>query len=140
MDNVSFHFETNVQRWKHVFERRIVGEKELGKKALDCKKIMELLKTITNVDPFYEKLIKEFIMNITTECNVEINKEYKKVYDREKCVKFFLSNINDYLGRSKSAGLDKVPSIDKIMTKEKEDEEEEEINSEEEEESAIEDE
>lgn len=62
------------------------------------------------------------------------------MYDRGKCVKFSPSNINDYLGRSKSAGSDKDPSIDKIMTKEKEVEEEEETDNEEEEEIASEDE
>ena len=40
------------------------------------------------VDPCYEKLVKEFIVKITSECIVEGNKEYIKVCDRGKCVKF----------------------------------------------------
>lgn len=46
-------------------------------------------------------------------------KEYRKVYDRGKCVEVFPLIIN-YFSTSN------IPSIDKIMTKEKEDEEEEE--------------
>lgn len=59
-----------------------------------------------------------------TRCDVEGNKEYRKVYDRGNCVKVSPLIINDYLGRRKSAGSDKAPSIYKIMTKEKEVEEE----------------
>ncbi|KAI5386245.1 hypothetical protein KIW84_072695 [Lathyrus oleraceus] len=46
--------------------------------------------------------------------SVQSRKEYKKVYDREKCVKFSPQIIGDYMGRSK------VTSIDKIMTMEEE--------------------
>lgn len=66
------------------------------------------------VGPCYENLVTEFIVNITSKCNVEGRKEYKKVYDREKCVKLSPQIIGDYLGRSK------VTSIDKIMTMEEE--------------------
>lgn len=114
MDNVSFHFETSVQKWKYVFQRRIACERELSKEAFDCKEIMELLKIVTDVGHCYEKLINKFIMNITIGCNVACNKEYRKVYDRGKCVNFPPSNVNDYLGGSKFAGSNKVPSIDKI--------------------------
>lgn len=61
------------------------------------------------------------------------------MYDRGKCVKVSPLIINDYLGRRKSAGSDKAPSIYKIMTKEKEVEEEEEARSKEEEETASDD-
>ena len=37
-------YETSVQKWKYVFQRRIACERELGKEAFDCKEIMELLK------------------------------------------------------------------------------------------------
>lgn len=38
MDNVTFHYETNV--WKYVFQRRITCKRELSKKAFDCIDIM----------------------------------------------------------------------------------------------------
>lgn len=59
-------------------------------------------------------------MSIIVECNVEGIKEYIMVYDRGKYVEFSPSIIN-YLGKVK------VPSIDKIMSKEKAAEIEEEI-------------
>lgn len=38
----------------------------------------------------HEKLVKEFIVNLTIECNVEGRKEFIKVYVRGKCVDFSL--------------------------------------------------
>lgn len=37
MDNVSFHSEISVQKWKCVSQTRIAVERELGKEAFDCK-------------------------------------------------------------------------------------------------------
>lgn len=72
---------------------------------------MELIKV---VGPCYEKLVKEFIMNITAECNIEGCKEYRTVYGRRKCVKCSPLIIDDYLH------IRKVTPIEKIMTKEEE--------------------
>lgn len=44
MDNVSTHSKTSVLKWKYVFQRRIAAQRDLGKDALDCKEIMNLLK------------------------------------------------------------------------------------------------
>ncbi|CAI8607776.1 unnamed protein product [Vicia faba] len=84
INNISFNFETSGQKWKYVVERRIDDEREIGKEALDCKDIMELLKIITNVGPSYDTLIKEFIVNISNEYNVRGIKEYNNMYDRGK--------------------------------------------------------
>lgn len=120
LDNVSFHCESNVKKWKYIFQRRNAREKELSKEAIGYKKIMELLKaagmkkSVTNIGPCYEKLVKEFIVNIIIECNFEESKEYRKVYVRAKCVKFSPSIINEYLGKRTSVGSYKVPNIAKI--------------------------
>ncbi|XP_058776078.1 uncharacterized protein LOC131650382 [Vicia villosa] len=109
VDNRLFHCEINVQKWKYVFLRRISYERELGTDALDCKEIMDLLKafglmkTIADFGPCYEKLFKEIITTITSECNLEGSSDYNKVYVRGKCMIFSPSIINDFLGRSKSA-------------------------------------
>lgn len=66
---------------------------------------MEFIKVVGSC---YKKMVKEFI----PECNFEGCKEYRKVYDRGKCVKLSPPIIDDYMGRIK------VTSIDKIMTKE----------------------
>lgn len=70
-------------------------------------KVVRLTKTVTDYGHSYEKLAKEF----------------RKVYDRGKCVKLSLTSVN-WLGRNN------VLSIYKIMTKEKGVEEEEETASE----------
>lgn len=87
-----------------------------------------MIKTNADIGPCYEKIVKEFIVNIIVESNVEGNKEYKMVYDRGKCVNLSPLIINDYLGRSK------VPFINNFMTKENE---EEEVGSKEEEETKV---
>lgn len=95
-------------------------EREFSKEVVECKEIMELLKDVvlmkfvTDVGPCYEKLVKEFIMNICTEYNVEGNNEYIKMYIRGRCVKLPHTIINQCLGRSKFAVSNEVPSIDKI--------------------------
>lgn len=95
-------------------------ERELGIKALDCKEILDLLKviklmkTVTDVGLCYEKLVKDIILNISSERNIEGRKEYRKVYVRGNFIKFSPSIINEYLGRSKFARTKKVPTIDRI--------------------------
>ncbi|MCI56984.1 envelope-like protein, partial [Trifolium medium] len=43
-DNVSFHSLESVQRWKFVFHIRLALERELGKEALECEEVMNLIK------------------------------------------------------------------------------------------------
>ncbi|XP_050878663.1 uncharacterized protein LOC127082469 [Lathyrus oleraceus] len=87
MDNVSFHSETSVQKCKY---------------------------SVTNIGHCYETLVKEFLVNISSDCNVEGSEKYMKVYVRGSCVKFSPKIINEYLGRTKFAVYDDIPSIDKI--------------------------
>lgn len=77
------------------------------------------MKTFIDIGPCYEKLVKEFIVNITAECNVEGNKECKMVYDWGKCMKLSPWINNYYLSRRN------VSYINKIMAKEKKVKEEE---------------
>lgn len=81
---------------------------------MDLIKTTGLMKTITDIGLFYEKLVKKFIVYISPDCNIEGSQKYMKVYVRGKCVKFSPSIINDYLGRSKSVKSNKTSSIDKI--------------------------
>lgn len=46
------------------------------------------MKTVTDISACYEKLVNEFIVNMSPDCNVKGSQEYMKVYVREKCVKF----------------------------------------------------
>lgn len=72
------------------------------------------MKIVIDVGKCNEKMVKEFVVHNSTECNDESSKEFRKVYVRGKCVKFSPTIINKYMGRSQSDVLEKVPSIDKI--------------------------
>lgn len=78
MDTVSFHSEESAQKWRFVYQRRVAQERELSQEALECKEIIELLekaelmKTVKDLGNCYEKLVKEFIVNITTDCSEEV--------------------------------------------------------------------
>lgn len=43
MDNVSFHSEDSLLKWKYVYHTRIAPKRDLLKEALECSEIMELL-------------------------------------------------------------------------------------------------
>ncbi|MCI83949.1 envelope-like protein, partial [Trifolium medium] len=43
MDNISFHHESSASRWKYVYNRRLSLERELGKDALECNELVNLL-------------------------------------------------------------------------------------------------
>lgn len=104
-------------------QRRFSLEKEMHKDTLDYQEIWDLLekvgliKIVTDIDPCYEKLVSEFIVNMYSECNKEGRKVLCKVYVQGCCVKFSLEVINDYLGRKKYAEYDSVPSQDKVARK-----------------------
>ncbi|KAH1233428.1 hypothetical protein GmHk_09G025875 [Glycine max] len=73
LDNISFHSIGNAERWKFVYQRRLALERELGRAALDCKEIMDLikaaglLKTVSKLGDCYEGLVREFIVNIPSD-------------------------------------------------------------------------
>lgn len=120
LDNVSFHSESSAQRWKYVCQRRVTHANEFSKEAFDSKEIIKLLKVdglikiVTDIDPCYEKLVKEFIMNIPPGCIVDGSQKYKKVYVRGKCVMFTPSIVNNYLCKNKPLESDKAPPIENI--------------------------
>lgn len=43
LDNVSFHSEESVLKWKYVYNRRIFPKRKLSKGAFKCYEIMEML-------------------------------------------------------------------------------------------------
>jgi hypothetical protein len=58
-----------------------------------------LMKTVSGIGRCYEKLVKEFIVNIGEDCDNKLSKEYHQVFVRGKCVQFSPAVINAYLGR-----------------------------------------
>ncbi|KAL5161596.1 hypothetical protein HKD37_07G018862 [Glycine soja] len=112
LDNISFHSIGNVEKWKYVYQRRLAVERELGRDALDCKEIMDLikaaglLKTVTKLGDCYEGLVREFIVNIPSDITNRKSDEYQKVFVRGKCVRFSPAVINKYLGRPTEGVVD----------------------------------
>ncbi|XP_057418474.1 uncharacterized protein LOC130712672 [Lotus japonicus] len=120
LDNVSFHYADNAQRWKFVSHRRIaiesvtprfpgLTERELSEEALEFKEIIdllskaELMKTVKGIGRCYEKLVREFIVNIPSDCDDAGSAKFYKVFVRGKCVHFSPLVINEFLGRSTTA-------------------------------------
>ncbi|MCI32292.1 envelope-like protein, partial [Trifolium medium] len=102
-DNVSFHLASYAQRWGIICKRRFSLERELGKDILECEDIVSLIKaaglikTVWGLDSCYEKLVREFIVNIPVGCDNPLSKEFQKVFVRGKCVEFSPSIINKAL-------------------------------------------
>ncbi|KAA0047105.1 uncharacterized protein E5676_scaffold1317G00150 [Cucumis melo var. makuwa] len=63
IDGISFHHKESIQRWKFVVQRRITDDVNVSDKHQFCTSIMDLIerpgliKTISNVGPFYPQLI-----------------------------------------------------------------------------------
>ncbi|KAK2448430.1 hypothetical protein QL285_007694 [Trifolium repens] len=108
MDNISFHFIESAQKWKFVANRRLALERELSDEALEQKEIIALIekaglmKTVSGIGNCYEKLVKEFLVNIPEDCDNPLSKEHHKVYVRGKCVMFSPAIINKFLGNKES--------------------------------------
>ncbi|KAL5165518.1 hypothetical protein HKD37_18G050635 [Glycine soja] len=112
LDNISFHSIGNAERWKFVYQRRLALERELGRTALDCKEIMDLikaaglLKTVSKLGDCYEGLVREFIVNIPSDISNRKSDDYQRVFVRGKCVRFSPAVINKYLGRPTDGVID----------------------------------
>lgn len=59
-----------------------------------------LMKIMTGFGKYYKMLVKEFIVNISKECDNKRSKEFRKAYVRGKCVDFSPEIINRFLGRN----------------------------------------
>jgi hypothetical protein len=119
-DNISFHYPEYAQRWKYVFQRRLALERELGKDIQDIKEVVDLIKhaglesTVTNLGDCFEKLVKEFLVNIPDDCNDPMSPDYHTVYVRGRKVKFSLAIINKWLGIDTSPCTDGDLNYNKV--------------------------
>jgi hypothetical protein len=79
-------------------------ERELGPDALEIKEVVNLIKnadlekTVSNMGDCYEKLVKEFLVNIPVDCDDPMSKDYHIFYVRGRKVMFSAAIINRYLG------------------------------------------
>ncbi|XP_058740989.1 uncharacterized protein LOC131613327 [Vicia villosa] len=112
IDNVSFHYASSVSSWKYVLQKGFAVERELAPNALENKEVLELvqeaglLKTVCNLPKCYEKLVKEFVVNLSEDCDNSKNADYRKVFVRGKCVSFSPSVINKFLGKTDEAQIE----------------------------------
>ncbi|XP_050889705.1 uncharacterized protein LOC127094993 [Lathyrus oleraceus] len=106
LENASLHYVKNEERWKYIIQRRVALERGLGKDALTCKEVMELIedaglmKTVTRFGPCYENLVKDFVVTIHDRCDDINSADYGKVYVRGNVVTFSPTVINNFLGRT----------------------------------------
>ncbi|MCI50419.1 envelope-like protein, partial [Trifolium medium] len=75
IDNVSFHHENGASRWKFIYQRRVALERNLSDDLLQCQELVELIeatglmKIIKGLDKCYDRLVREFIVNIEEDCD-----------------------------------------------------------------------
>ncbi|PNX65184.1 hypothetical protein L195_g054413 [Trifolium pratense] len=58
------------------------------------------MKTVCGLDKCYDRLVKEFLINVAENCDDPASHEYRQVFVRGKCVKFSPTVINQYLQRN----------------------------------------
>lgn len=75
------------------------------------------MKSVARFGKCYEKLVKEFIMSIPTNCDNKKSKEYRKVYARGRCLEFSPEVTNMFMGRSDDEQAE-VEVIDNTIYKE----------------------
>ncbi|XP_057444249.1 uncharacterized protein LOC130736430 [Lotus japonicus] len=73
------------------------------------------MKTILKVGKCYERLLKEFLVNLSVEVGLRESVEFRKFYVRAKCVAFSLSVIHKALGRNADEFVDEELSLDVIV-------------------------
>src|ERR1044072_2768585 len=125
LDNISFHVDSGASRWRFVYHRKLARERELHVNALNCKEIMSLIdaaglkQTVTQVGRCFERLVKEFLINVGPEVGKPGHVDYFKAYVRGRAVEFSPRSINKFLNRSEeSITEEQVPleMIAKVLT------------------------
>jgi hypothetical protein len=122
IDKVSFHLPSFAQRWKFIYHRRLALERELSEEVLKIEEVMSLIKeaglekTVCNLGECYEKLVREFLVNIPKDCDNPLRKDYIKVFVRGECDNFSPNIINSFLGVE--GGAAEVKATDNQICKE----------------------
>ncbi|KAA0048720.1 flocculation protein FLO11-like [Cucumis melo var. makuwa] len=91
-------------KWKYVVKRRIADEANIADWYNSCPAILELIRndglirTVSEVDLFYPRLMRELIENLPLDFNDPSADEYQKVHIRGVCFNVSLELLNSYLG------------------------------------------
>ncbi|TYJ96982.1 flocculation protein FLO11-like [Cucumis melo var. makuwa] len=104
IDGVSFHSEEGAHKWKYVVKQRIANEANIADRYNFCSAILELIRnvdlirTLSEVGPFYPRLMRELIVNLPSDFNDPSADEYQKVHIRGVCFNVSSELLNSYLG------------------------------------------
>ncbi|XP_058741935.1 uncharacterized protein LOC131614357 [Vicia villosa] len=104
IDNVSFRYASSASRWKYVLQKRLDIERELTPNALENKEVLaliqeaRLLKTVCNLPKCYEKLVKEFVVNLSEDCGNNRSVDFRKVFvrDNKACQVITTKQVNSW--------------------------------------------
>ncbi|XP_058762591.1 uncharacterized protein LOC131635971 [Vicia villosa] len=95
--------------WKYVLQKILAVKRELAPNSIEKKEIFELiqearlLKTVYNIPKCYERLVKEYLVNLSEDCGNKKSVDFRKVFVRGKCASFSPSLINNFLERTDEA-------------------------------------
>uniref|UniRef100_A0A9I9E7Q9 Flocculation protein FLO11-like n=1 Tax=Cucumis melo TaxID=3656 RepID=A0A9I9E7Q9_CUCME len=84
IDGVSFHSEEEAHKWKYVVKRQIMDEANIVDRDNFYPAILELIRnvrlihTVSEVGPFYPRLMRELIVNLPSDFNDPSGDEYQK--------------------------------------------------------------
>ena len=112
IDGISFHHEENAQCWRFVVQTRLADEVNISYKHQSCVAIMELInqaglsRTILNVGPFYPKLIREVIANLSSDFDDPSSPDYQTIHVRGRTLVISPYVINTFLGLTPSENAD----------------------------------
>ncbi|KAA0060525.1 flocculation protein FLO11-like [Cucumis melo var. makuwa] len=91
IDGVSFHSEEGAHKWKYVVRCRIADEANIFDQYRSCPIILDLirnaglLRSVSEVGPFYPRLIHELIVNLPSVFSDLSAEEFHKVHIRGVC-------------------------------------------------------
>ncbi|XP_057445003.1 uncharacterized protein LOC130737264 [Lotus japonicus] len=112
--------EKKKKKEKKEEKRRVAVERELSEEALSYTEIMAvieqagLMKVVTGLGKCFIQLVREFIVNIPSDCDNEDSVEYRKVFLRGKGIDFSHEVINTYLSRSPGVVTEEEPDLDRV--------------------------
>ena len=82
IDGVSFHSEEGAHKWKYVVKRQIMDEANIVDRynfypaILELIRNVRLIRTVSEVGPFYPRLMRELIVNLPSDFNDPSGDEY----------------------------------------------------------------
>ncbi|KAA0060048.1 flocculation protein FLO11-like [Cucumis melo var. makuwa] len=107
---------------KYVVKRQIVDEANIADQYNYCPAILEvirnagLIRTVSEVGPFYPRLMRELIVNLPSDFNDSSADKYQKVHIRGVCFNVSPELLNAYLGLTMPADYAvSYPTLERLI-------------------------